>query len=255
MKEKKPMVIGAIITVVVIAVIIFVNFAGDFSEARTVNVKGEAKVLVVPDVISVNFNVETNGSTAIEAKDANSEIVDKITLALLKKGFSEDDISTQSFNVYEDFDWTQDGSVSKGFKASHLLKIEIPTNNPEIIGDVIDSGIDNGALLQYINFELSSEKESEYKSQATLLATQDAKLQAEAMAEGLDMKLGGVVSISDANLDGIQHYRAFEAPAGGMMAEADVMMAKSSVTSIKPDEQRLYASISVVYKLKNKGFF
>lgn len=266
--DKKPMLVGGIITVVVVAVILLINSGGNSSDVQTVSVRGEADVSVVPDVVSVNFKVGTNGSTAVEAKDANSDIVDRIILALMKEGFDIEDISTQGFNVYEDFDWynyanngaTYDempsrNRVATGFKATHSLRIEVPTDNTQLIGKAIDAGIDNGALLQYINFELSGEKENEYKAQATLLATQNAKMQAEAMAEGLGMKLGGVVSIKDASLNGIKPYRMYDAPANGAMMESDIVLAKSSVTSIQPGEQKLYASISVVYKLKNKGFF
>jgi len=265
--ENKPILIGGIITIVVVAIILLVSLGGDSSDVQTVSVKGEADVSVVPDVVSVNFNVETNGSTAVEAKDANSDIIDRIMIALLKEGFDREDISTQGFNVYEDYEWQKyvnsapydewagGNRVVIGFKATHSLRIEIPTDNTQLIGKAIDAGIDNGALLQYINFELSGEKENEYKAEATLLATQNAKMQAEAMAEGLGMKLGGVVSIKDASLNGIEPYRMYDAPSNGAMMESDIVLAKSSVTSIQPGKQKLYASISVVYKLKNKGFF
>jgi predicted transposase YbfD/YdcC len=49
-------------------------------------------------------------------------------------------------------------------------------NGAVIWQKVIDSGVDAGALLQYINFELSNDKQNEYKAQALREAGEDAKV-------------------------------------------------------------------------------
>jgi uncharacterized protein YggE len=215
---------------------------------QTVNVNGEATVSVVPDLLTIHFSVQTNGSTAKEAKDENAKIMDDVITALLDEGFSRDEIVTSGFNVFEEYDWTDDGRKPAGYKASHNLRIEMPTDDTEKLGTAIDAGIDNGALLNYINFELSPELQSEYKSQATVLASQNARQKAEAMAEGLGMKLGKVVSVSDTQFGGYAPFRAYAMEDSAM--EAGAIDTKVIASDIQPGDTDVYASVKVVYALK-----
>ena len=222
----------------------------DKTPSQTVDVRGQAEVSAHPDIITVYLRVDTNASTAKDAKDENAEITEKVINSLLNSGINREKISTQNFNVYEDYEWTREGRVFRGFKATHSIKVELTSDNTDMIGTVIDAGIDNGALLQYINFEISSQKQNEYKAQATLIATQNAKMQAEAMAQGLGMKLGDVVSISDASFSGYSPYfRAYET-ADIAKAEIDSSEVARVVTDIQPGEQKIHANVNVVYGLK-----
>jgi uncharacterized protein len=219
------------------------------SPKQTVEVNGQAEVNAIPDVVSIYLKVDSNASNAKDAKDDNARIVENVLSSLRNLGFGNDEVSTQSFNVYEDYEWTSNGRKLLGFKASHILRVELSSSNLDSIGDVVDSGIDNGALLQYINFEISSDKQNEYKASATLLATQNAKMQAEAMAKGLGMNLGKVISVSDANFGGYHPYRAFDSE---VLEKNDMVGSEVAqvVTNIQPGEQKIYANVNVLYELK-----
>ena len=248
-KSNSVKITGIIVGAVLLVALIISWTLMDLSpiNKETINVQGQAEVSILPDLVTVNFNIQTNGSTAKDAKNENARVVDDIIVALIKAGFDRDEITTSNFNVYEDYEWKREGRELKGYKATHNLKIQMSTDYSEKIGEAIDAGIDNGAMLSYINFELSSEMENQYESQATLIATQNAKMKAEAMAEGLNMKLGKVVSVSDVNL-GYSPYRAYsmdkDSGAGG------IEMAKNAVTSIQPGEQKVYGNVNVVYRLR-----
>jgi uncharacterized protein YggE len=113
---------------------------------------------------------------------------------------------------------------------------------------VIDAGVDSGALLSYINFELSSAKQSEYKIAALKEAGVDAKAKAGAIAEGLGKNLGSLVSVSssDFSYNPWNVYSARADLSAGMVAEE----AKLSTTNIVPGSQEVSAVINVVYKLR-----
>ena len=233
------MIVGAIL---VVAILGFYAFATMVS-GETVSSNGVAEVKVVPDLVSVYFNVETSGDSAKEAKDANAVIVDAVVTALIKEGFARDKIVTENFNVYEDFDWTNNGQrISKGYKATHSIRVELSTDGE--IGDVIDAGIDAGAMLSYINFELSQALENEYKAEALKLAAQDARIKAEAIADGLGAKLGDVVSTSSFDFDYYPWLAYDTASAGG-----EVMGAKVA-TEIQVGERTIQGRVSVMYELK-----
>lgn len=250
MNDNSVKITGIIaVTLVVVALIGFFAFNSlTGTNAKTIETDGMASIKVNPDVVSIYFNVETKGATAAEAKNANTLIVDDLTLALIKVGIESDEIQTLGFNVYEDQVWENNRYVSKGFKASHQIRVVLNTSETKLISDVIDAGVDAGAMLSYINFELSTEKQNEYKAQALKMAGEDAKTKAEAIAEGLDMKVGGIVSVSTSDFY-YQPWNVYTARSSYSGA-SDVAEAKLATTSIQPGTQEVSANIRVVYKLR-----
>jgi uncharacterized protein YggE len=211
---------------------------------NTVTGNGQATIEAVPDLVAVYFNVETEGETSKEAKDKNAEIVDDLIISLLKEGFERKDIQTQNFNIYPDYDWNNGNREIKGYRATHSIKIELSTEEFDKIGEVIDAGVDAGAGISYINFELTQEKQNEYKAEALKLAAQDAKIKAESVAEGLGKNLGKLVSVSDSYFN-YSPWRIYEMDEG-----QTVGMAKEATTNIQPGEQEISASVRVIYKLR-----
>jgi uncharacterized protein len=210
---------------------------------------GVSQLTVDPDLVSIYFNVETNASTAKEAKDLNNEIVDKVVASLIREGFDRKEIETMNFNVYEDIQWTYDGKTSKrvsnGYKASYTIRVKFSTEDRDKIGSAIDAGIDNGAMLSYINFELSKELENKFKAEALKSATQDAKIKASAMAEGLGAKIGDIISVTNYDF-GYSPWLAYDNRATAMV---EVDSAKVA-TSIQPRNQNINAQVTVSFELK-----
>jgi hypothetical protein len=251
MKEKMESSVK--ITLIIAATIILLAFAGGYAifnamnaGENTVSVSGVSNIKATPDLVSVYFNAQTTGNTSKEANDKNSEMVDEIITALVKQGFERKDIQTEGFNIYEDIQWINNRQVSKGYIATHQLKIELATNEASKIGDVIDAGVDAGATLNYINFELSTDKQNEYKAQALKEASEDATIKAEAIASGLGKKVGKLVSISTSNFD-YNPWPVYSNTGGVMMDE--VAIAKEATTNIQPSEQDVNAQVSAVFKI------
>jgi uncharacterized protein YggE len=238
---------GTIIILALIGAFMFYQIIPSGLKGNTISVAGTSQLKVTPDLVTVYFNVETNGTTAKEAKDANSKIVDDLIVALIKEGFERADIQTQSFNIYEDIRWENNKQKSYGYKASHQIKIEMSTNRADKIGEVIDAGVDAGALLQWINFELSTTKQNEYKAEALKQAGMDAKTKAQAIVDGLGQRLGSIASISTSDWR-YSPWNLYTANAGGMMEDA--VMAKSATTNISPGSQEVTGYVSVVYNIR-----
>ncbi len=240
--QKTLVVMAGIVAILLIGILAYSNF----SSANTVTGNGQATIKVIPDVVSVYFSIDTKAATSAEATSKNSEIVDKLVTEMLKLGFERKDIQTISFNVYPDYDWVNGQQVSKGYKATHSIKVEMSTNDSGKIGDVIDAGVNAGAGISYINFELSQEKQNEYKAQALKSATEDAKSKATAIAEGLDKTLGRLVSVTDTSFN----YSPWALYASAEGAAMDASVAKSATTNIVPGEQDVSASVTAVYKIR-----
>lgn len=244
------------ITLIISATIIFVALIGIYTifqlnpiTSNVISVKGDATIKVVPDLITVYFDIQSKGTTAKEAEDKNSEIVNKLINDLVNKGFDEKDIKTQNFNVYPNYVWDGRTQSTNGYIASHSLKIELSTESTNKVGEVIDSGVESGASISYINFELQEATENLYKAEALKLATTDAKIKAEAIAEGLGKKVGKIVSVSDSSFN-YSPWEVYAKAEGGVSSDsASAQEARVATTNIQPSEQEIYAQVSVSYRL------
>ena len=215
---------------------------------NSVNVQGLATVKAMPDVISVYFNIETTGNTSEEAKDANSLILDELITELLKQGFERKNIVTENYNIYPNYEWDKDGKqIDKGFKATHSIRVEIDSEDSDKLGNIIDAGANAGAGISYINFELSQELQNKYKAEAMKLAAEDARIKAEAVAEGFNKEVGDLISTS-VNDFGYYPWNVYSTR--GMGVAEDYALAKVEATNIQPGEKEVTASVSATFELK-----
>lgn len=240
------------ITLIIVAGVVLLGLIGFYMvsgimPSNTVTGNGQASLEVQPDLIGVYFNIETTGKTASEAKDENAEIVDNLIFALVKQGFERKQIQTQSYNIHPEYTYINRQRKEKGYRATHSIKVELDIDALDDVGEVVDAGVDSGALISYISFELTQESQNKYKKEALEQAAQDAHDKAEAIASGLDKKLGRVVSTSDNNF-GYYPWRLYETNSLDI-AESGAG-AKQAVTNIQPSDRTISASVSVTYKLR-----
>lgn len=209
------------------------------SNEKTVSSNGVATLKTMPDQASVNIRIDVLQPTAEAAKNKNAEITDKVEKAL--KNLVEDkDIQTENFNIYEEFDWSDGKQTSNGWRATHSLKII--AKDFDDIGKIVDAAVSGGATgIDYINFEISDAKKSELKKQVLEMASKDAREKAEAIASGLNAKIGDVVSVTTSDYDymPIPIYRA----------EAGIALEKA-VTDINPRELEVTANVQVTFELE-----
>jgi uncharacterized protein YggE len=243
--KKSVQVTSIIVVGVLLAIIIgFVGFKSILYPSKTVNSYGEASISVVPDLVTVYFNVHNSGDDLSEVQEANNQIVNTLKTNLMNIGFAEKDIQTQSFYIGPKYRYSSGKQIQDGYEASHSIKLEMSTDDVSKIGQVIDAGVNAGASINYINFELTQEKQNEYKAQAIKMAAEDAKIKAEALASGLGYKIGKLVSVSNSNF-GYSPWNIYTAREDSVAGEA-----KAATTSIQPSEQEIYASVTAVFRIK-----
>ena len=237
----------AVLLVVFMVFSIFKSAVSPYNTKNQITVDGIATVKAAPDLVAVYFNVETQGNTSSEAKDANAIIVDNLETALIKLGLEKKEIITENYNIYQDYDWINGRQREKGFKATQTIKIELKSEKIDLVGDVVDAGADAGATISYINFELSQESQNKYKAEAMKLAAQDARIKAESVAEGFNKKIKDLVSTSTSDF-GYTPWNVYS-NAGGTMAE-ERSMAKEAVPNIQPGDREITARISAIFEMK-----
>lgn len=231
---------------IIIAVVILVIGFGIYSKLpdvnkETISSQGSAVMKADADEVAVYVSIETLKDSADTSSEANKKISNDIMNALYALGISRADISTENFRVYEEFDWSEDGRKSLGFKTVNNLKIK--TSDFMLTGKIVDAAVEDGGVINYINFELDEETEKELKKQALEEAGRDARDKAEALVKGVDGKLGKIVSVSESGY-GYRPYPMFEKSMGGRALEEAVS------TDIVPKELEVSANVQVVFELK-----
>lgn len=244
---------GVQITLIIVSAIVFLALIGIFTlyplaaDTNTIKGHGESSIKVMPDLVEIYFNIETKANTTKEAAEKNSEITDKLITNLIKEGFERKDIQTQGYNIYEDYEWDDGKRIPKGYIAIHRIKVEMPTTQTDKIGSVIDSGINANATISYINFGLTKESQNKYKAEAIKLAAEDSKLKAEALAEGLDKKLGKLISVQQSEFN-YYPWRAYDMVSESGSTSKEIV--SQIETSIQPSEQEINANVVATFRIK-----
>ena len=254
MGKNNAIIITSIIAgVILIIALLALNTLNSIvpSSGKTVTVEGVATIKALPDVTSVYFTIETKGATSVEAKDANNVIYDNLIEEMISVGFEESDVKTESFNIYENTYWDSNTrkQVTDGYKATRYLKMELSSDESDKLSDVIDAGVDAGAGISYINFELSQESQNKYKAEALKLASEDATIKADAIASGFNKQAGRLVSVQISNF-GYYPWNVYSAKSESGMTSEDSIAVQEAATSIRPSDQDITASVTATFKLR-----
>ena len=244
-KENNAIAVTSIISgvILVVAILALVVYSPASASSKTVVVSGTGTVKAMPDLVSVYFSIETNGTTSILAKDANTKIYDNFTNSLISAGVNKSKIVTESFSVNPDYVWVNNERKNNGYKAVHTISVKMNANETDKLSNVVDAGVNSGAYVNYINFELSPDAQNKYKALAMEKAAGDAKLKAESVAQGFNKKLGKLVSV---NVNNYNYYPVRVYSAGATTEKANV---DSAISNMQPGEQDVSASVSATYKL------
>lgn len=244
MKKITKVILGIIAFVVVLAICaVIIYFA--HSNQPTVSAQGTSTLNVQPDEISISVAIETQSMNVQTAQKQNINLTNIVISALENMGINESNIQYSSYSNYPNSVWNGQSYVNNGSTVEQDLIIK--TMNFSNTLDVINSVVNNGALVQSISFDLSDQKQNEYKNQALQAASEDARGKAESIANGQNMNLWSLVSVSsdDFNYVPLPIYSA-AAGASAMNSNAKV---EQVAANISPSELQVSESVTVEYRL------
>lgn len=166
---------------------------------RFIRAFGEGSVSVTPDQAKVQFSVVTQAATAEAAAAQNATQVTTLLAALRSILGPSAELKTLSYSLNPNYSTPRDGSqpVIVGYTASNT--VEATVTDLSLIGKLIDTGIQAGGnRVSGLRFGLKNDQPA--RQQALRLATVQAKAHADAMASGLNLKAGAVVSIQEGSV-------------------------------------------------------
>lgn len=161
-----------------------------------VRASGDATVSATPDVVHVNLSVVSQGATAQEAADSNAVSTTRVINALKQLIGAKGDVRTVGYSVFPVQRNTNGVTAIAFYQASNSLQATADDLN--LGGRIIDTGAQGGAsVISGISFGLKDYAPT--RRQALQQATARAKANAEAMAAGLNAKVGSVFSIEESS--------------------------------------------------------
>lgn len=236
--DNKDMMYLIVLVLSIGLIAVGIMAASGTEEKEGIFVSGSATTTAAPDQAEVNIGIVTRGNTAKEVEDDNAMVMSDVIAALKKTGLSDSEIETISFNVYPVYDYDESPAEIDRYRATHTLKVT--TENIDVIGDIVDAATDAGANeIGNVQFTLSKEAQEDLRISLLGDASNDAREKADAVAQGLNVKVGKPISVT---VDvGYSPFRVY--------AESAVDEIEMS-TQVQPGDVEFTVTIQVEYQIK-----
>ena len=213
--------------------------AAGIAEQAHITVIGQGRVSVVPDMTRITMGVTTQGQTASDALDENSDVMNAVIAALKAADIAKKDIQTTDLNLQPIWNHRQNNGEApkiEGYRAMNNLTVHVRALDD--LGAVLDVVTKTGANgFNGLQFDLKDRENA--TNEARSAAIKDARAKAELYAAAAGVTLGDVLEISE--------ILAQSAPRNIRMAEA---MSERAVP-ISEGTLDVTASIKVVFSLRN----
>lgn len=207
------------------------------------SVEGTGSVFAPPNIAEITLGVRTEKKpTAEAATKENVEKMNRVIEAIKKMGVEAKDIKTIDYQLYADYNYTQDrGRELTGWNLSQSVRVKI--RNLDSMGDVVAKATAAGAN-QTDSISFTIDDEEELKKQARAEAIEKAKAKAEELSKVAGIKLGKVINVYENYNPPITPYY-YKGEADGMGGGGDI-----PPPSLQPGQNEVVVNVTLVYKVK-----
>jgi len=207
---------------------------------RTLNVNGVGQVYLTPDIAYIYIGVHTEAKTASEAVDSNKTQTNAVIDAIEKAGVDKKDIRTTNFSIYPSQQYSPDGQLT-GTVYMVDNTVYVTVRDLDNLGSLLDDVISAGAnTINSIQFDVADKTQA--LKDARGKAVEDAKTQAQELADAAGLSLGTIQTISFYDSS---PYPMYEGKGGGGGA-----MAADVAVPIQPGQLTIAVTVSVSYEIK-----
>lgn len=213
--------------------------------ASTINLQGQASKKYTPDLATVDFTISSRNKEHKVAIAQLQKISNDLVTRLNKLGFTKEQIKLTAYNVYQDFDYSDNKQKFKGYIANQSLHLEFNLDI-EKLSSLFKSFADEPSNDITFNYgtDFSKSLKEQIKNELIASAIKDAQAKAELIATTSKLKLIGIKDIS---------YNVASPTPMPMFARAEMAMDKmaGTATPAMPDvsmnETEFSENIQIVY--------
>jgi uncharacterized protein len=208
---------------------------------RTINVTGNAQVMLTPNIAYVSIGVHSEAETAKAAVADNNSRTQAVIDAIKGQGVDAKDIQTTNFSVYQSQKYSPTGEdLGSYFMADNTVYVTM--RDIDNIAGILDASIEAGANNIYgITFDVQDK--SAVLASGRDQAVADARAQAEQLVAAIGGSLGDVLNISYNSNTPIPYYYDGRGMGGGAAMEA-------ASVPISPGQLSMTVSVSITYELR-----
>lgn len=159
----------------------------------SVRVTGEAAAEVPPDQVVIDFGVTNRADTAQRAAAENAQRTTQVLSQVRELAGRDAAIKTVGYSVQPEYRYPREGREPQiaGYTATNVIRVT--SGDLAGIGALIDGAVTAGAnRVQRIHFSLQDEQAA--YADVLRTAAVRARVEAEALASGLGLKLGRILS-------------------------------------------------------------
>ena len=165
-------------------------------ESRSIHVNGSGSVTGEPDIASLYLGVSVEKKTVEEAREAAASAMTAVIGSLKANAIAENDIQTENFSIYPQYDWTEEGRVLRGYRVSNSVRTKV--RDLETLSDIIDDATGAGGDIVVVDsIQFMIEDPTPLQAQARALAVKNAEAKAQTLAEASGVTLGKPITITE----------------------------------------------------------
>ena len=210
---------------------------------RTVSVDGKGFVMIRPDMARLSLAVEERDASLSAAQEIVADTTARVLDLLDDLDIEERQINSTGATVHPDYRWNRQTERQELIGYVVRRGIEVELRDLDDLGKLIEGAVEAGVNQVSPPVLDSTERRDAYR-RALANAGADARKNADALAESMDVEVGDVRHI---NAGG--HMPMPMPVARGMATLAVAREADAGQATYNPGEMRLEANITAIFDL------
>ena len=202
-----------------------------------INVSGEGKAYIKPDVALINLGSHTQANKSQDAVNENNKIMDVAIKSIKDLGVEDKDIQTTMYNLSPMYDYTEKGRIFRGYSLDQQVSIKI--RNFDKINDILDKATASG-VNTVGDLRFTVDNIEKVKAEARAKAIIQAKEKASALVNQAGLRIEKLVNISEG-------YAPTPMP---MYAMAGGMMKESVAPQIQTGQMEIDTTVTLTYRVR-----
>jgi uncharacterized protein YggE len=204
--------------------------------ARTITVTSEAKAGARPDLAVVSMHFTAYGWTVNKASSKVEPLIKKFLDKLAEANVSASRVQIGEIKLKPSFQFNRDlrTHIPSDFLVSR--QVDIQFENTDDIGRLMDASLSVGSFLLE-SARLTLKDKSKLEKKAFDQALEAARRKAQAIAENLEGKIGGVLRVEEIESE-IQEVNLIQETDFAMLAASQLKADSGDATEKEPDQAK-----------------
>jgi len=208
---------------------------------RLLAVSGEGEISVTPDRADVGFSVEASEKTLADAEKIVTDGVTRLLKLCDSLGIPKSHVRSAQLNVQPQYDGSMISNRPRivGYLVSRQIDVDL--RDLGRLGRLLQGSVEGGAnRISGVSF--GSTKKDEHQRAALALAAEDARANAQVLAQAMGVKLGRLHALSASESGGVP-------PPGVFMMRAAKAESMTADQTYQAGEVKFQASVTAEFDL------